>query len=215
MTWTKFGTEFRDECAEAALSDAAFRTHVEAIMYLFGIESMDMRIQRRLVRKWAGSDHYQAAVDELVARGFWIVDGDDWRVVHHEDVFRQSLGYQLRERDRAKKAMGKKRAAGAEADQPAASVTPSVTPSVTQSVTRNEMRTQSVSQTYRQSSTEEGEVQDERTDFTTGEILPIPRRHDPMTNDQGERLCPECWKPLKAGQARHPACLQQEMRRPA
>ena len=53
MTWAKFGVEFRDECAEAGLTDAEFRTHAEALMYLYGIESKDLRIQRRrrLVRR--------------------------------------------------------------------------------------------------------------------------------------------------------------------
>lgn len=99
MTWAKFGAEYRDECAEAGLSDAAFRTHSEALMYLYGVESADMRIQRRLVRKWAGSEDYERAISELVARGWWVVDGDGWRVVHHALVFRQSLAAQQKKRD--------------------------------------------------------------------------------------------------------------------
>lgn len=197
MTWTKFGAEFRDECAELGLTDAEFRTHVEAIMYLYGIENMDMIIQRRLVRKWAGSDNYAEAVRGLVEKGIWNTHGLDWKIVHHEDVFRQSLGYQLRERDRAKGSMAKKRAAS-EARRP----TQDVTRNVTQDVTRNELRTQSVSQTYRQSSNNEPENE---------------RASKPEPEKQMDRRCsdPDCDQPLTNPMSRKAGKCPAHMRRAA
>ncbi|MFT3862052.1 hypothetical protein [Micropruina sp.] len=193
MTWTKFGAEFRDECAELGLTDAEFRTHVEAIMYLYGIENMDMIIQCRLVRKWAGSDNYADAVRGLVEKGLWKPAGPDWKIVHHEDVFRQSLGYQLRERERAKDSMAKKRAA-AEARRPAQDVT--------QDVTRNELRTQSVSQSYRQSSNNEPE--NERAS-----------KLEPDKQMNGRCSDPDCDQPLTNPMSRKAGKCPAHMRRAA
>ena len=53
MTWQKLGTEFPDDCAEANLSDAAFRTHVEAIGYLYGQENFECTVKKSTVRRWA------------------------------------------------------------------------------------------------------------------------------------------------------------------
>ncbi len=39
MTWAKFGTEFPDECAHQGMSDAAYRTHSEALIYLHRVEA--------------------------------------------------------------------------------------------------------------------------------------------------------------------------------
>lgn len=100
MTWTKLGAEFSDECAEANLSDAAFRTHVEAIQYLYGIESADMRIQKHLMRRWAGSRDYLAGAAELAGIGWWSDAGDAYIVGHHAAVVRQSLAAQQTKRDR-------------------------------------------------------------------------------------------------------------------
>lgn len=178
MTWTKFGAEFRDECAEAELSDAAFRTHVEAIMYLYGIEAMDMQIQRRLVRKWAGSDHYQAAIDELVRLRFWVAEGSGWKVIHHEDVFRQSLAAQQKKRTTEKERQRNKRAVSSDTNTGT---------NVGTNTDTNVGPTQSVRQTDRQSSYNEApqsELDDENIDEETGEILdpsPDPWANQPST----------------------------------
>lgn len=170
MTWTKFGAEFRDECAEVALSDAAFRTHVEAIMYLYGIEQMDMHLQARLVRKWAGSDHYENAITELVAAGFWVKDGDGYDVVHHEDVFRQSLAFQVSKREKDKISKRKKRGSTLPVDG-------DVSTDVATDVVDDSATTQSVSQTDIQISNSEASEQasndenNEVIDTATGEVF--------------------------------------------
>lgn len=111
MTWAKFGTEFRDECAEAGLSDAAFRTHVEAIQYLYGIESQDMRLQKRLMRRWAGSPEYIDAAAELARIAWWRDDRDAYVVEHHANVIRQSIAAQTKHRDDERERQQRKRAA--------------------------------------------------------------------------------------------------------
>lgn len=213
MTWSKFGTEFRDECGEAALSDAAFRTHVEAVMYLYGVESMELRVQRRQIRKWAGSDDFEAAIVELVRVGFWEADGDGWRVIHHAGVFRASLGYQLRERERSKEAKRRPPRAGTREGTRAGTreVTREGTRAGTREGTREGTRPQTVSQTDIQTagtySDGDGDGRSrahravERIDSTTGEIL----------EDDPWRLCRVCRNPIPEalwadGERTHATC---------
>jgi hypothetical protein len=94
----------------AGLSDAAARTHTEALLWLYEIESRDLRIPRRLVRSFAGSADYEAGIAELVAAEFWREDGDDYVVLHHADVYRQSLAAQLAHREKEKNRQRRKRA---------------------------------------------------------------------------------------------------------
>ena len=61
MMWSKFGTEYSDELADAALTDAAFRTHTEALMFLYRIESRDLRIRKHIIKRFAGSGDWDAA----------------------------------------------------------------------------------------------------------------------------------------------------------
>jgi hypothetical protein len=44
VTWVKLGDEFFDDCADAGLSDAAVRTHAEAIGFLYRLESKGLEI---------------------------------------------------------------------------------------------------------------------------------------------------------------------------
>jgi hypothetical protein len=110
VTWAKFGTEFRGQVLMAGLSDAAARTHTEALLWLYEIESQDLRIPRRLVRSFAGSADYEAGIKELVSAEFWRDDGDDYVVLHHADVYRQSLAAQLSHREKEKNRQRRKRA---------------------------------------------------------------------------------------------------------
>jgi hypothetical protein len=82
VTWAKFGTEFRGQVLMAGLSDAAARTHFDALLWLYEIESPGTRIPKRLIRTFAGSADCELAIRELVAAGFWDDDGDDYVVVH-------------------------------------------------------------------------------------------------------------------------------------
>jgi hypothetical protein len=109
VTWAKFGTEFRGQVLMAGLSDAAARTHTEALLWLYEIESRELRIPRHLVRTFAGSPDYEAGIKELVTVGFWLDEGGDYVVLHHADVYRQSLAAQLTHRDKEKNRQRRKR----------------------------------------------------------------------------------------------------------
>lgn len=104
VTWAKYGTEFWDDCASVGLSDAAARTHAEAIGWLYRVEATDLRILKHLVRRFAGSDRWESAAVDLVAAGFWLDTGDAYVVTHHADVIRASIAAQRKKRQRDKQA---------------------------------------------------------------------------------------------------------------
>lgn len=104
MTWSKFGREYNDELANAGVTDAAYRTHSEAIGWLYGIEETTLRIPKHLVRRFATSPDYETAIKDLVNIGFWRDRGDTWQIVHHAAVIRQSIEAQRLSRDRNKRA---------------------------------------------------------------------------------------------------------------
>lgn len=110
MTWAKFGVEFFDQCAEAGLSDAATRTHAEALHYLYRLEDMEMRILKHLVRRFAGSTEWEQAVKDLIGAKFWRDDGDAYVIEHHGNVFRSSLATQLKHRNDERERARRKRA---------------------------------------------------------------------------------------------------------
>jgi hypothetical protein len=109
MTWVKLGDEFFDECADAGLTDAAVRTHIEGVGFLYRLERENLEVQRRLLRRFAGSADAETAMHELVAVGFWRENRNGWVLVHHAEVVRQSLAAQQAKRDRDKKAQQAKR----------------------------------------------------------------------------------------------------------
>ena len=109
MTWTKLGDEFSDDCANAGLSDAAYRTHVEAIGWLYRVERMDLHIPKHLLRRFVGSEDWEDAVRDLVALDWWRNRDGHYQLVRHEDVVRQSLAAQQSKRSRDKKAQADKR----------------------------------------------------------------------------------------------------------
>jgi hypothetical protein len=104
VTWDKRGTEFSDECAAAGLSDAAYRTHSEAIEWLYRVERPTLSIPKNVVRRFAGSPDYARAITDLVAAGFWEDCGDCWEVIHHGEVIKESLRQQLQARARNRRA---------------------------------------------------------------------------------------------------------------
>lgn len=80
MTWTKLSDDFGDECH--TLSDAAFRTHVEALIWVMRRETGG-HIEARDLKRFAESPHSEMAVTELVACGWWTVEAQGYRVRHH------------------------------------------------------------------------------------------------------------------------------------
>lgn len=85
MTWTKLSDAFGDECA--SLSDAAFRTHVEALLWIMRRETGGV-ISDRDVLRFAETENPDEAIAELIACGFWTrstrrTRGVTYHVMHH------------------------------------------------------------------------------------------------------------------------------------
>lgn len=70
MTWLKLSDDFGEDCARARLSDAAFRTHVEGLVWAMRRET-DGYVDDIDVRRFAETSDPKAAVQELVNAGFW------------------------------------------------------------------------------------------------------------------------------------------------
>ena len=104
MTWRKTGAEFDDECAAVDLSDAAYRTHMEAIGYVYKMKDHDCKVPKSSLRRFATSKNAEQAIAELVAVGFWVDRGPHYVVAHHGDVIADSLDAQQAKRDRDRKA---------------------------------------------------------------------------------------------------------------
>ncbi len=81
MTWLKIGDEFPAECSP--LSDAAVRTHVEALSWVMKRETGGLIETRHLHRLAETTSEPLVAVAELVARGFWVEVEEGWRIKHH------------------------------------------------------------------------------------------------------------------------------------
>jgi hypothetical protein len=107
VTWTKTGSEFPADAYTVELSDAAYRTHHEAITYLFKLERTDCFIRTDEVRRFAGSPHAEMAVTELVNLGWWRVKGQGYEVAHHDDVIRGGITAQVKKRAHDKRAQQK------------------------------------------------------------------------------------------------------------
>ena len=73
MTWTKLGEEFSDAARD--LSDAAFRTHIEALMWS-NRRGLDLQVPKRDLKRFAETDDPDTAVKALVAAGWWQDCGD-------------------------------------------------------------------------------------------------------------------------------------------
>lgn len=110
MTWTKTGDEFADDCANVDLSDAAYRTHHEAISWLYRVERIDCRVPTRLVPRFAGSPHVDLAIQELINVGWWRINQQDYEIVHHAEVIRGSIVAQQKKHERDRKSQAAARA---------------------------------------------------------------------------------------------------------
>jgi hypothetical protein len=80
MVWTKLDDRYGDDCAP--LSDAAFRTHTEALNWTMRRET-EGRITTRDLRRFAETAEPDTAVAELVEHDFWEDhdSGDGWTIL--------------------------------------------------------------------------------------------------------------------------------------
>lgn len=89
MSWTKLGDEFSDEAQD--LSNAAFRTHVEALLWS-NRRLLDLVIPKRDLKRFAEAPDPGDAAEELVAAGWWQDAGDSWYVgVHFAEWQQESV----------------------------------------------------------------------------------------------------------------------------
>lgn len=79
--WLKLSDDFGVDCARVGLSDAAFRTHTEALLWIMSRENGPM-IDSRDLRRFAETAEPARAVAELVEAGYWEPVGDRWHVLH-------------------------------------------------------------------------------------------------------------------------------------
>jgi hypothetical protein len=73
MTFTSLGDEF--PAAARELSDAAFRTHIEALCWS-AARLLDLLLPKREVRRFAETADPETAVEELISKGWWQDCGD-------------------------------------------------------------------------------------------------------------------------------------------
>jgi hypothetical protein len=109
VTYAKFGSEFPEKLAADGISDAAWRTHAEAIMWVYHVEAWDLRVPKHMLRRIAGSIDWEMAVKDLVAAGYWADDGHSWTIRHHAAIIIGSLSAQAAKRERDRKAQQKLR----------------------------------------------------------------------------------------------------------
>lgn len=81
MTWTKLSDDFGEDCARVQLSDAAFRTHVEGLLWTMR-RGTGGRLNRRDIDRLAETEAPMAAVKELLDVGFWQQAEDGFLIVH-------------------------------------------------------------------------------------------------------------------------------------
>jgi hypothetical protein len=77
MTQTRLGEDFPYEAR--GLTDAEFRTHVEALVWS-NWRGLDLLISKRDLRRFAYSLDAETAVGALIAKGWWADRGDCWYV---------------------------------------------------------------------------------------------------------------------------------------
>jgi len=77
MTWTKLGDEFLPAAAE--LTDAEYRTHVEALIWS-SWRLLDLQLPKADVRRFAESPDAAAAITGLVTKGWWEDRGNIWYI---------------------------------------------------------------------------------------------------------------------------------------
>lgn len=79
--WLKLSDDFDDDCQD--LSDAAFRLHVQGLLFVMRRERHPV-LSERDVRKFSDVDNTEAAVKELLDYGFWAREPDGRLRVRHQ-----------------------------------------------------------------------------------------------------------------------------------
>lgn len=101
MTWTKLSSGFFAQLDQVDfpdhLRDACMLTHAQAIAYLYESLSMEhvnrdeIRFKRRHLPKFATSDLYVEAVEELIRTGFWRENGRFFDLIHERHTVKGGI----------------------------------------------------------------------------------------------------------------------------
>lgn len=77
MPWTKLSDDFTDDCWN--LSDAAFRLHIEGLVWS-NRKLLDLRIPKDDLARFSDC---RVALPELLETGWWRATADAYEIVHH------------------------------------------------------------------------------------------------------------------------------------
>lgn len=118
MTWLKLSDDFADDAARVGLSDAAFRTHVEGLLWTMRRET-DGWLDDVDVRKAIETPNAPAAITQLVDVGYWRREGHGYRIVHHMEHQPESDVLAARRKNTAERVnRHRRKRAGLEPDRP-------------------------------------------------------------------------------------------------
>lgn len=106
--WAKFDAGFAEAMTRAGVSDAAFRTHVEANMWAYRNDGT-LVIPRRLLSRVANTSDPEDAAVELCDLGLWAQTPAGWLIVHHADVIQESIDAQEARRKSNREAQAARR----------------------------------------------------------------------------------------------------------
>lgn len=81
MTWTKLSDDYVDRLEY--LSDTAFRLHTEMLTAINKREAGPFLSQSQVLRKTAVRGDVDRAIEELLACGYWVIDGGGYVVIEH------------------------------------------------------------------------------------------------------------------------------------
>lgn len=200
MTWTKLSDDFTDDCWR--LSDAAFRLHVEALVWS-NRKLLDLVIDSAdLNRFGAKSARIDEAVAELVESGWWEPTDTGFRIVHHgvyqrtaEAVLNQQKANHENGRKGGRPAGPPRERAPRKRTPETDSLTDSLTDSVSTSSDADVQETHSLTETETDSPTErDGTGIDEATIYES-------EGHDVVTPNWKSKMipnavCPVCDRPF-------------------
>ena len=110
MTWTKLTDDYGDQHAQ--LSDAAFRTHTEGLLWVMRRER-GARFPKRELRRFAETPQPEDAAAELVVANLWADHGTEYEVVaQYGDQVEPEVIARRRENDAARQRKARLKKAG-------------------------------------------------------------------------------------------------------
>lgn len=191
MTWMKLGNEYFNELMDTdfppPLDDACQLTHTQGIAFVYSTESMDLSFPKKAVYRFASSSRADEAVAELVRSGAWESDGRRFRIILHGDVIRQSLGYQIKEREDARERKARQRAKGKGGPSGGGGAPTNVTPEVTRDVTGG-LTPNAVSQSDKQSGNDKSEALSPVSEGSSSSSSSDVRPSSPISDSESEAL---------------------------